>query len=165
MALLAFIAFSAAQSSTQTRIHRAILVIDTSNNASYNQVHWLVRTPYMSIKASNDLIYFNTLIFFVNVLSLVVIFTAEASFHCWISLKSPLKHFHSIFWWVKTVDCRKVDDHTTEFFTLAEGWQCWSISQYWHQKFFGNTKKITSSGAQPDDNWLNSLILNLSELT
>ena len=52
--LLAFIALSAAQSSAQTRIHSAILVIDTSNNASYNQVHWLVRTPYLSIKASND---------------------------------------------------------------------------------------------------------------
>ena len=51
--LLAFIALSAAQSSAQTRIHSAILVTDTSNNASYNQVHWLVRTPYLSIKASN----------------------------------------------------------------------------------------------------------------
>ena len=44
---------SAAQSSAQTRIHNAILFIDTSNKASYNQVHWLVRTPYLSIKASN----------------------------------------------------------------------------------------------------------------
>ena len=52
--LLAFIALSAAQSSAQRRIHGAILVIDTSNNASYNQVHWLVRTPYLSIKANND---------------------------------------------------------------------------------------------------------------
>ena len=52
--LLAFIALSAAQSSAQTRIHSAILVIDTSNNASYNQVHWLVRTPYLSIKSSNE---------------------------------------------------------------------------------------------------------------
>ena len=51
--LLAFIALSAAQSSVQTRIHSAILVTDTSNNASHNQVHWLVRTPYLSIKASN----------------------------------------------------------------------------------------------------------------
>ena len=51
--LLAFIALSAAQSSAQTHIHSATLVIDTSNNASYNQVHWLVRTPYLSIKASN----------------------------------------------------------------------------------------------------------------
>ena len=57
--LLAFIALSAAQSTAQTRIHSAILVIDTSNNASYNQVHWLVRTPYLSIKASNALITFN----------------------------------------------------------------------------------------------------------
>ena len=51
--LLPFIALSVAQSSAQTRIHSAILVIDTSNNASYNQVHWLVRTSYLSIKASN----------------------------------------------------------------------------------------------------------------
>ena len=43
--LLAFIALSAAQSSVQTRIHSAILVIDTSNNASYNQAHWLVVMP------------------------------------------------------------------------------------------------------------------------
>ena len=43
--LLAFTALSAAQSS--------ILVIDTSNNASYNQVHWLVGTPYLAVKASN----------------------------------------------------------------------------------------------------------------
>ena len=40
--LLALIALSAAQSSVQARIQNAILVIDTSNNASYNQVHWLV---------------------------------------------------------------------------------------------------------------------------
>ena len=52
--LLAFIALSAAQSSAQTCIHSAILVIDTSNNASYNQVHWLARTPFLSIKASNE---------------------------------------------------------------------------------------------------------------
>ena len=53
--LLAFIALSAAKSSAQTRIHSAILVINTSNSASYYQVHWLVRTPYLSIKANNDL--------------------------------------------------------------------------------------------------------------
>ena len=53
VSLLAFITLSAAQSSVQTRIHSAILVINTSNNASYNQVHWLVRTSYLSIKASN----------------------------------------------------------------------------------------------------------------
>ena len=53
-ALLAFITLSVAQSSAQTRIHSAFLVIDTSNNASYNQVHWLVGMPYLSIKASND---------------------------------------------------------------------------------------------------------------
>ena len=52
--LLAFITLSAAQSSAQTFIHSAILVNDTSNNASYNQVHWLVKMLYLSIKASND---------------------------------------------------------------------------------------------------------------
>ena len=51
--LLAFIALSAAQSSATDTQHSAILVIDTSNKASYYQVHWLVRTPYLSIKASN----------------------------------------------------------------------------------------------------------------
>ena len=35
--LLAFITLSAAQSSAQTRIHSAILFIDTSNNHSYNK--------------------------------------------------------------------------------------------------------------------------------
>ena len=55
--LLAFIGLSAAQSSTQTCIHSAILVIDTSNNASYNHVHWSVGTPYLSIKASNAAIH------------------------------------------------------------------------------------------------------------
>ena len=54
ISLLAFIALSAALSSAQTRIYSAILVIDDSDNASYNQVHWLVRTPYLSIKASNE---------------------------------------------------------------------------------------------------------------
>ena len=53
--LLAFIAHSAFQSSAQTHIHNAIVVIDTSNNASYNQVHWLVGTPYLAVKASNGL--------------------------------------------------------------------------------------------------------------
>ena len=53
--LLAFIALSAAQSSVHTCIQSAILVIDTSNNASYNQVHWLVGMPHLSIKASNVL--------------------------------------------------------------------------------------------------------------
>ena len=52
--LLAFTALLDVQSSTWTRIHSAILVIDTSNNASYNQVHWLVGTPYLAVKASND---------------------------------------------------------------------------------------------------------------
>ena len=52
-ALLAFIAPSAAQSSAQTHIQSAIVVIDTSNNAWHSQVHWLVGTPYLAIKASN----------------------------------------------------------------------------------------------------------------
>ena len=52
--MIAFIALSAAQSSTQTHIHSAIVVIDTSNNAWHRQVYWLVGTPYLAIKASND---------------------------------------------------------------------------------------------------------------
>ena len=52
--LLAFIALSAAQSSAQTHLHSAILVIDNSNNPSYNQVHWLIGTPYLSIKANDE---------------------------------------------------------------------------------------------------------------
>ena len=55
--LLAFIALSAAQSSAQTHIHNAILVIDTPNNIWYNRVHWLIGTPYLSIKVSN--VYWN----------------------------------------------------------------------------------------------------------
>ena len=51
--LLAFIALSAAQWSAQTRIHNTILVIDTSNIAQYNRVHWLVGMPHLSIKARN----------------------------------------------------------------------------------------------------------------
>ena len=42
------------------RFHGVILVIDTSNNASYNQVHWLVRTPYLSIKAGNGVVIKST---------------------------------------------------------------------------------------------------------
>ena len=49
---IAMVALSAVQSSTQTFIHNAILSIDTSNNW-YNQVHWLIGTPYLSIIASN----------------------------------------------------------------------------------------------------------------
>ena len=52
--LLAFTANSAAQSSAQTHIHSAIVVIDTSNNVWHSQVHWLVGTPYLAVKASND---------------------------------------------------------------------------------------------------------------
>ena len=51
--LLAFVILSAAQSSVQTHIQSAIVVIDTSNNAWHSQVHWLVGTPYLAIKASN----------------------------------------------------------------------------------------------------------------
>ena len=52
-ALLAIVALLADQSSAWTFIHNAILFIDTSNNASYNQLHWLVGTPYLSTIASN----------------------------------------------------------------------------------------------------------------
>ena len=47
--LLALIALSTVQSSAQIFSHNAILFIDTSDNAWYNQVHW----PYLSIIASN----------------------------------------------------------------------------------------------------------------
>ena len=47
------IAHLAVQSCAQKFIHNAIMFIDTSNNASYNQVHWPVRRPYLSIKASD----------------------------------------------------------------------------------------------------------------
>ena len=57
-ALLAFTANSAAQSSAQTHIHSAIVVIDTSNNAWHSQVHWLVETPHLVVKASNGLYLF-----------------------------------------------------------------------------------------------------------
>ena len=53
MSLLAFTANSAAQSSAQTHIHSVIAVIDTSNNAWHSQVHWLVGTPHLAVKASN----------------------------------------------------------------------------------------------------------------
>ena len=51
--LLAIIALSGVQSSIRTFSHNAILVIDTSNNDSYNQAQWLIGTPYLSIVASN----------------------------------------------------------------------------------------------------------------
>ena len=53
--LLAMIAISAVKSSAQTFIYNAILFIDTSNNAWYNISHWLIKTPYLSIIASNAL--------------------------------------------------------------------------------------------------------------
>ena len=51
--LLALTANSASQSSAQTHIHSAIVVIDTSNNAWHSQVHWLVGTSHLAVKASN----------------------------------------------------------------------------------------------------------------
>ena len=33
---------------------KTCMLIDTSDNASHNQDHWLIRTPYLSIKASNE---------------------------------------------------------------------------------------------------------------
>ena len=50
-------ALSAIQSCAQTFIHNVIMFFDTSNNAFYSQVHWLIGTPYLSIKASNGYIY------------------------------------------------------------------------------------------------------------
>ena len=55
MSLLAMIALSSVQSFVQTFIHNAILFIDTSNNTWYNQAHWLIGIPYLSIIASNEL--------------------------------------------------------------------------------------------------------------
>ena len=55
--LLAIIALSAVQSSTQTFIHNAILFINTTNNAWYNEAHWLIGTPYLSTLASNEKIF------------------------------------------------------------------------------------------------------------
>ena len=57
-ALLAMIALSAVQSSTHTFIHNTILFIDTSDNVSYNKRHRLIGTPYLSIIASNEFVYF-----------------------------------------------------------------------------------------------------------
>ena len=55
--LLAMIALSVVHSPTLTRIQNAILFIDTSNNAWYNNVHLLMGTPCLTIIASNALIY------------------------------------------------------------------------------------------------------------
>ena len=49
------IALLVVQSCAQTFIHNAIMLTDTSDNASYNQVHWLISTLYFSIKASNEI--------------------------------------------------------------------------------------------------------------
>ena len=49
--LLAMIALSADQSSAQTCIHIAILFIDPSHKAFYDQVRWLIGTPYLLIIA------------------------------------------------------------------------------------------------------------------
>ena len=51
--LLAMIASSTVQSSTQTFIYNDILFTDTSNNARHNQVHWPIGMPNLSIIASN----------------------------------------------------------------------------------------------------------------
>ena len=48
------IARLAVQSGAQTFIHNAIMLIDTSDNDSYNQVHWLIGMPHLSTKTSND---------------------------------------------------------------------------------------------------------------
>ena len=56
VSLPAFNALSPALSSAQTHIQSTIVVIDTSNNAWHSQVHWLVGTPYLAIKASNEYI-------------------------------------------------------------------------------------------------------------
>ena len=47
------IALSAVQSSAPKFIHNVILSIDTSDNAWYNQVHFLIERPYLWIIASN----------------------------------------------------------------------------------------------------------------
>ena len=52
--LLAIVDISAVQSSAHTFIHNAFLFIDTSNNVSYNQAHWLTGVPYLSTIASNE---------------------------------------------------------------------------------------------------------------
>ena len=43
---------------TQTFIHNVILFIDMPSNAWCDQTHWLIRTPYLSIIASNASINF-----------------------------------------------------------------------------------------------------------
>ena len=51
--LLAIVDILAVQSSAQTFIHNAILFNEASNNAWYNQAHWLIGTPYLLTIASN----------------------------------------------------------------------------------------------------------------
>ena len=53
ISLLAIADISAVKSSARTHIHSAILVIDTSNNAWYSQVNWLIVMPYLSMISSN----------------------------------------------------------------------------------------------------------------
>ena len=55
--LLAMIALLVVQSCAVTFIHNVIMFIDTSNNDWHNQAHWLIRTPYLSIIASNAIIF------------------------------------------------------------------------------------------------------------
>ena len=54
------IALSAVQSTTETFVYNDSLFIDTSNNAWYNQAHWLRGMPYLSIISSYDLAIVDT---------------------------------------------------------------------------------------------------------
>ena len=53
LSFIAMIALSAVQSSAKKFIHNAILFIETSDIARFNQVDCLIDTPYLSIIASN----------------------------------------------------------------------------------------------------------------
>ena len=94
--LLAFTANSAAQSSAQTYIHSAIVVIDTSNNAWHSQVHWLAGTPYLAVKASNG----------VAMWPLPIIHWASLYRDPppWFWTKKLYKYIRSLFWTLQTPD-------------------------------------------------------------
>ena len=51
--IIAIVAISAVESSAPAFIHNAIVFIDTWDNAWYNQLHWVVETPYLSTIDSN----------------------------------------------------------------------------------------------------------------